>query len=206
VSEKRERAWEYRYGFGDDARREYLRLPALRERYDAAAGKLELLYRSEKTVTDAQKNLQADCWEIRKEAFRVLVKAHDAGFPVLAEATAFGWETGQLENPALRDWLKSADTARASTEHNPLGTEGLWHTPDKHVPEKQSLPAYIENTAHALMRDGMEESQAIATAVNAVKSWAEGKAFGGKVKVTPEVQQAAQRALREWEDLKASHH
>ncbi len=52
----------------------------------------------------------------------------------------------------------------------------------------------------------MEESQAIATAINAVKAWAAGTAFGGKVKVTPQVQAAAQRALKEWEDLKASHH
>ena len=57
------------------------------------------------------------------------------------------------------------------------------------------------------MRDeGMEESRAIATAINAVKEWAQGRAFGGHVHVTPEVQQAARRALKEWEDLKDSHH
>jgi hypothetical protein len=57
------------------------------------------------------------------------------------------------------------------------------------------------------MRDqGMGESQAIATAINAIKEWAAGRAFGGHVKVTPEVQAAASRALAEWEHLKETHH
>ena len=73
-------------------------------------------------------------------------------------------------------------------------------------PRCQQLPAYMQNTARALMRDqDMDESQAIATAINAVKEWAAGRAFGGHVQVTDEVRQAAQRALREWEDLRASH-
>jgi hypothetical protein len=100
----------------------------------------------------------------------------------------------------------SADTPRLSTEHNPLGQEGLWHTPSKKVPEKQQLPAYIQNIAHALVRGGMDESQAIATAINAVKRWAKGDLHWGHGKVTPEVQQASQRALAEWADLKATHH
>jgi hypothetical protein len=101
---------------------------------------------------------------------------------------------------------KSAQTPVVSTEHHPLGREGLWHTPDKHVPAAQQLPAYVQNTARALMRDqGMDESRAIATAINAVKEWAAGRAFGGHVKVTDEVRQAAQAALREWEQLRASH-
>jgi len=70
----------------------------------------------------------------------------------------------------------------------------------------QELPAYFQNTARALMRDGMEERRAIATAINAVKEWAGGRAFGGRVKVTEEVREAAQRALDEWARLKESHH
>ena len=101
---------------------------------------------------------------------------------------------------------KSARTPIVSTVHSRLGTEGLWHTPDRHVSYMQQLPAYIQNTAKALMRDGMEEQRAIATAVNAVKEWAAGRAFGGRVKVTEEVREAAQRALDEWEKLRASHH
>jgi hypothetical protein len=56
------------------------------------------------------------------------------------------------------------------------------------------------------MRDGMPEHQAIPTAINAVDEWRHGRAFGGHVKVTPEVKAAAQRAWDEWERLKASHH
>ena len=102
---------------------------------------------------------------------------------------------------------KSEQTPVVSTQHSPLGTHGLWHTPSKKVPEKQQLPAYVQNTAKALMRDhGMSESEAIATAVNAVKQWAQGRAFGGKIKVTPEVKAAARNAIREWEKLKQTHH
>jgi len=102
---------------------------------------------------------------------------------------------------------KSARTPYVSAVHNPLGHEGLWHTPSSKVPEMQQLPAYVQNTARALMRDqGLGESHAIAEAISAIKDWAEGHAFGGKVKVTPEVQAAAQRTLREWADLRASHH
>lgn len=134
------------------------------------------------------------------------------------EALAW-WEPKQLrDNPAVRPELaedlkrvrralKSAQTPVVSTVHHPLGREGLWHTPDRHVSSMQQLPAYVQNTARALMRDqGMGEQEAIATAINAVKEWAAGRAFGGRVKVTPEVQAAARRALDEWQRLRASHH
>jgi hypothetical protein len=101
---------------------------------------------------------------------------------------------------------KSAQTPVVSTVHHPLGHEGLWHTPSKKIPLQQ-LPAYVQNTARALMRtQGMGESQAIATALNAIKEWAQGTSFGGKQKVTPEVQMAARSAIAEWERLKESHH
>jgi hypothetical protein len=38
---------------------------------------------------------------------------------------------------------KSELTPALSTQHNPLGTRGLWHTPSKKVPERQQLPAYL---------------------------------------------------------------
>lgn len=107
----------------------------------------------------------------------------------------------------LAKMLKSEETPVVSTVHHPLGREGLWHTPSKKVPETQQLPAYIQNIARALMRDhDMEESRAIATAVNAVKRWAAGRLGWGRRKITPEVQAAAQRALDEWEKLRAAHH
>ena len=105
------------------------------------------------------------------------------------------------------DLLKSEETARISTQHNPLGQQGLWHTPSRKVPVKQQLPAYLQNIAHALMRDhGYDESRAIATAERALEEFAAGYAFGGHVKVTDEVRQAARNALDEWAKLKASHH
>jgi hypothetical protein len=179
-------------------------LPQMRDRYCALLDRIEMY----KAIGINTKNLEAECWEIRKEAFSILVKLRTDGQDVTIAANSFGWSVNQLDSDALRSWLcKSEETPVVSTQHHPLGQEGLWHTPSKKVPEKQQLPAYIQNTARALMRDqGMDESQAIATAINAVKSWAAGTAFGGHVKVTDEVKEAARRAMKEWEDLKASHH
>lgn len=179
-------------------------LPRMRDRYCALLDRIEMYSQ----IGISAKQLEAECWEIRKTAFQVLAGLRDEGELVKTAASVFGWTLEQLDSKALRDWLcKSEQTPVVSTVHHRLGEQGLWHTPDRHVPEKQQLPAYIQNTAHALMRDhGMDESQAIATAINAVKSWAAGEAFGGHVKVTDEVRQAAQNAIKEWEDLKASHH
>jgi len=101
---------------------------------------------------------------------------------------------------------KSAQTPVVSTVHHPLGHEGLWHTPDRHVSTPQSLPAYFQNVAIAIARDnGGSPEDAIPEAIEAVRAWSNGTAFGGKVPVTPEVQQAAQRAMDEWAQLRASH-
>ena len=96
---------------------------------------------------------------------------------------------------------KSQQTPYLSSHHAPIGHEGLWHTPSKKVPEKQQLPAYIQNIRNALMRSGHGEQEAHALAIGAVKRWASGKG-----KVHPEVRQAARAALAEWDRLKASHH
>jgi hypothetical protein len=96
---------------------------------------------------------------------------------------------------------KSEQTPSLASTHHPLGEQGLWHTPSKKVPEKQQLSAYHQNIAHALMRNGMSESVAIATAINATRRWASGKG-----KVHPEVIAASRAALAEWAKLKESHH
>lgn len=101
---------------------------------------------------------------------------------------------------------KSEETPSLMATPDLLGTEGLWHTPDRHVPTKQKLPNYIEHIADALMRSGHSEQEAIAFAVNAVKRWSRGELGWGKKKVTPTVQAAAKKTLEEWEKLKASHH
>ena len=180
-------------------------IPAMRDRYNHLLGQLDL-FENAGIRNESRKTIEAECWEIRKAAYNLLAGLRDEGQDVETAAGFFGWSPRQLDSTVLRSWLKSERTPVVSTRHSPLGTEGLWHTPDRHT-GRQQLPAYVQNTAKALMRDeGMEESQAIATAINAVKSWARGEAFGGKVKVTPEVQQAAQRALDEWNQLKESHH
>lgn len=108
--------------------------------------------------------------------------------------------------PARPAVAKSAETPIVSTVHHRLGTEGLWHTPDRHVGYMQQLPAYAQNIARALMRDhGYDESRAIATAINAIKRWARGDLHWGNRRIHPEVVAAARRALAEWESLRASH-
>jgi hypothetical protein len=107
----------------------------------------------------------------------------------------------------MRKWLcKSEETPYLSSHHAPIGHEGLWHTPNKKHPKKEQLPAYVQNVRNALMRAGHGEQEAHAMAIGAIKRWAEGKgAWGHKGKVTPVVQEAARKALEEWNKLKAEH-
>lgn len=101
---------------------------------------------------------------------------------------------------------KSAETPELEATPHILGPHGLWHTPDKHVRFKQKLPNYVEHIAAALMRDQhLDESTAIAYAINAIKRWARGDLHWGKGHVSPEVRAASQRALAEWNELKRSH-
>jgi hypothetical protein len=90
----------------------------------------------------------------------------------------------------------SEKTPELSTTHAPIGHEGVWGS--KNPP--MQLPAYIQQIRNALMRDGYGESEAHALAVAAVERWA-----GGKGNVTPVVREASQRAVREWNALRADH-
>lgn len=106
----------------------------------------------------------------------------------------------RLSGPALGKLEQklelSADTARVSTVHSPLGKPG---GPGLFKTKGLQLPAYIQNIAKALMRKrGFTESRAIATAISRVKVWAAG---GGGV--SPEVKAAAAKAVAEWEAAKA---
>ena len=112
-----------------------------------------------------------------------------------------------LSAAELAELGKSARTPMLEVTPRILGPHGLWHTPSKKVPFKQKLPDYLEQVAGALMdQRGMSESEAIATAVNALKRWAKGNLGWGKHKITREVIEASREALRQWEALRASHH
>lgn len=98
------------------------------------------------------------------------------------------------------DWATITAEAKALTpggrqgDDSPVGEPGgrqNW------VDKAGGLPKYIRMVAHALIRKGMGESRAIATAVNTIKRWARG---GNNV--TPKVQAAAAAALAEWEAKK----
>lgn len=100
-----------------------------------------------------------------------------------------------LDNAAVH---LSAQTPVLSAVHHPLGSPagpGLFRV------KGLQLPAYIQNIAHALERNGHPESQAIQLAIGACQRWARG---GGKV--SPEVRAAAAKALAEWEAAKAAAH
>lgn len=59
------------------------------------------------------------------------------------------------------------------------------------------LPPYVQHVAHALVKKGTPESEAIQKAVGIVKNWAEGKGH-----VHPAIKAAAAKAIAEWEAKK----
>ncbi|WP_190824673.1 hypothetical protein [Saccharopolyspora pogona] len=87
-------------------------------------------------------------------------------------------------------------TPMLATVHHKLGKPGgpgLFH--DKSL----SLPPYVENIAHSLMRKrGLPKSQAIRLALGAVERWK-----NGGDDVSPEVRAAAAKAWAQWEAAKA---
>lgn len=194
--------WEAKVNKQEDLQMLALKLPSMRLKYIELLDKAELMERADPQNANL---LNAEAWNIKKDAYATMVKLFDAGYEVTP--SDFGWSLEQLVAEQLRTWLcKSEETHSLESTPYQLGPHGLWHTPS-HGHPKEKLPNYIEHVAHALMRDqGMDESQAIATAINAVKRWAKGDLHWGHGKVHPEVVGASQRALEEWERLKESHH
>ncbi|WP_052373128.1 hypothetical protein [Amycolatopsis taiwanensis] len=89
----------------------------------------------------------------------------------------------------------SVETPALASVHHKLGKPGgpgLFH--DKNL----QLPAYIQNIAHALIRQGHDKSRAIQLAIAAVERWAR-----GGDNVHPEVRAAAAKAVAEWEAARA---
>lgn len=99
---------------------------------------------------------------------------------------------------ALYAARRLSDGVEAKYDTSPVGTPGgrqNW------VDEVGGLPPYIRAIAHALIREGRSESQAIQLAVGAVKRWA-----AGGDDVTAKTRAKAAAALAEWEAKKAAAH
>lgn len=186
----------------NDPQMDLVRLDKLAQHYNWLAIKAEEFKPIDPRTAD---KYSEQCWAISVEAYPALVKLFDAGYEI--EPERLGWDLDQIVLDSLRKWLiKSEQTPYLSSHHAPIGHEGLWHTPSKKVPHKEQLPAYIQNVRNALMRAGHGEQEAHAMAVAAVKRWATGQgAWGHKGKVTPVVREAAQKAVEEWEKLRAEH-
>jgi hypothetical protein len=78
---------------------------------------------------------------------------------------------------------------------SPIGEKKNW------VTDVGGLPAFIRAIAHALIRNGHSESNAIEIAVGTVRRWANG---GGKVSAGTRAK--AHAAIAEWDAKKAASH
>lgn len=95
----------------------------------------------------------------------------------------------------------AARSLQKASTHQKVGHtgKGLWG--HKGV----QLPAYIQHVANDLMDEGKTESHAIEMAVGIIKNWAHGHPSGGEKSVKPKTVAAAQKALAEWNALKARY-
>lgn len=89
----------------------------------------------------------------------------------------------------------SEKTPMLATKHHKLGRPG---GPGLFRDKNLQLPAYIQNIARALIRQGKPKSQAIQLALGAVERWK-----NGGDNVSPEVRAAAATAWAQWEAAKA---
>lgn len=90
----------------------------------------------------------------------------------------------------------AADSMEKASTHRKIGTHDLWWKPGF------QLPAYIQHVASHFI-DSHGESGAISMAIGIIRNWASGRPSGGEKKVHPDTVAAAQKALDEWEALKA---
>lgn len=100
------------------------------------------------------------------------------------------WETGNDE------WVALARTPGGREgDDSPFSTSKT----SNWVAKAGGLPKYIREVAHAMVRKGKTESQAIRMAIGIVRNWAEGKGKG----TSPAVKAAAVKAIAEWEAKRA---
>jgi phage head maturation protease len=146
-----------------------------------------------------------DIEAIRKSLARVPKGAvTEPGRP--AVPSSLGVHQGRLRGKPVAPGLvgayasatRTAETATASTVHEPVGTPGgpgLW----KH--KTWQLPPYIQHLANDL-KAKVGESRAIEMAVGIVRNWSEGHDGKGN-KVSAEVQAAAAKNIAQWDAMKA---
>jgi hypothetical protein len=70
------------------------------------------------------KTLEWDCWMLRRDAYRTLVKLYDGGGDESYArfwAEKFGWRFDQLRSPSIRDWLCKNDDAALADPAKPGG-------------------------------------------------------------------------------------
>lgn len=97
---------------------------------------------------------------------------------------------------------KTAEKSGVCTEDGPCDThEFSESTTDNWVARAGGLPHYIRAVAHALVRSGHSERDAIATAVATMHHWA-----GGGGDVTEATRERARAALAEWEAKRSEGH
>lgn len=140
--------------------------------------------RTYSALRDAFTTSGMDAAQAQAVADQLVAMAAEQGLDGLLATTKVG----------AADLQRSPKTPGYSVTHHPLGTEGLWHH------EGLELPAYIQNVAKGMMESGMSREHAIPAAINAVERWARGEGH-----VHPEVVAASQKAVAEWEKLKAEH-
>jgi phage portal protein BeeE len=107
---------------------------------------------------------------------------------------ASGLIPGRAADDATDDEVRQA-LAEVRYDTSPIGMGKNW------VSGVGGLPAFIRAIAHALIRDGHPESQAIQMAVGVVKNWASGQGH-----VSPKTRAKAAAAVAEWEAKKAASH
>jgi hypothetical protein len=101
------------------------------------------------------------------------------------------------ESLAVELLVESAKTAGYSVKHKDLSTPGgrkNW------IEKTGQLPAYIQNIAAALIREGKTKGTAISIAISRVRAWASGAG-----NVSAEVKAAAAKAVAEFEALRAKN-
>lgn len=102
--------------------------------------------------------------------------------------------------------IRAVDSMVKASTPEPVGPHPLWKkkTGSPLGGGAWRLPAYAEHVANELIKAGHPESEAVAMSIGIIRRWAHGQPSGGEKKVHPDTVAAAQKALSEWETLKAA--